>query len=94
MGQDQEKTILETLRFCSVCLWGFFGSFRMGGLLSTRKKTFDPYTHLLWKDMDFSGKDYIRVTVKTPKTARPGGELVILFKFLDSPMCPVTIFQE
>jgi len=66
----------------------------MGELLSTQKRTFDPHTHLQWRDLDFSGKDDIKVTLKTPKTASPGGDLVILFEFPDKQMCPVTIFQE
>jgi hypothetical protein len=93
-GRDQERTTFEKLRFWSVCLWSFFGSFRMGEILSPFKRSFDPHTHLLWGDISSSGNDDIQVTIKSPKTRTPGGELVVLFRFPDEKLCPVAIFQE
>jgi hypothetical protein len=94
IGKDETMTTFEKLRFWVVCLWGFFGSFRLGELLSVHKKSYDPFTHLLWKDAIFSGNDDIRVHVKSPKTKIPGGDLVMLFKFPVKSLCPVTVFQE
>ena len=94
LGKDETMTTFEKLRFWTVCLWGFYGSFRLGELLSTHKKTYDPYTHLLWKDANFSGNDDICIHVKSPKTKTPGGDMVMLFKFPVKSMCPVTVFQE
>ena len=94
LRKDEEMSSFEKLRFWSVCLWGFFGSFRMGELLSEHKKTYDPFTHLLWKDAKFTENDDICIQVKSPKTKTPGGDLVVMFKFPVKSMCPVTVFQE
>jgi hypothetical protein len=94
LGRDETKTTFEKLRFWTVCLWGFFGSFRIGELLSSHKNSFDPHSHLLWSDAKSLGNDDIRVVVKSPKTRNPGGDAVMLFKFPRKEMCPVTVFQE
>ena len=94
IGRDQERTTFEKLHLWTVCLWSFFGSFRLGELLSQHKKTFDPHTHLLWKDVKVRSNDDIWVTLKSPKVAKPAGDTVILFQFPDLQMCPVKIFQE
>jgi len=94
VGRDQEKTTFEKLRFSTVCLWSFFGSFRVGEILSSHKKTFDPHTHLLRQDINLTGKDDIQVVVKSPKSGTPGGELVVLFRFSETRLCPMATFLE
>jgi hypothetical protein len=74
LGKDETKTTFEKLRFWTVCLWGFFGSLRIGELLSSHKNSFDPHSYLLWKDAKSLGNDDILVVVKSPKTRNPGGE--------------------
>ena len=43
----------SVLVFWSACCVSFFGSFRVGEILSTSDKNFDPSTCLLWRDIKF-----------------------------------------
>jgi hypothetical protein len=94
LRKDETMTTFEKLRFWTMCLWAFFGSFRLGELVSKHKKTYDPHSNLLWKDANFTGNDDILVHLKSPKTKTPGGDIVMLFRFPAQAMCPVRVFQE
>ena len=93
-GRDETKTTFEKLRFWTVCLWSFFGSFRIGELLSEKKRSFDPYRTLLWKDVELTDRDELTIPIKSPKVPRPGGEIVLLFPCKKRSVCPVRVFQE
>jgi hypothetical protein len=94
VGRDESKTTFDKLRFWTVCLWSFFGSFRIGELLSEQKKNYDPHRTLLWKDVGLTNKDELTIPIKSPKVPRPGGEIVLLFPCKDRTVCPVRLFQE
>jgi integrase len=94
VGKDESKTTFDKLRFWTVCLWSFFGSFRIGELLSEQKKNYDPHRTLLWKDVGLTNKDELTIPIKSPKIPRPGGEIVLLFPCKDRTVCPVRLFQE
>ena len=66
----------------------FFGSFRMGELLSKREGSFNRAEALLWSDVIFK-KDSVIIRVKIPKSRDPKGEFVELFVIKGSCYCPV-----
>ena len=67
----------------------FFGSFRMGELLSPQENSFSPKDTLLWKDVKFLSPSHIIVHIKTPKSRLPDGEFVDIFEFGGHNVCPV-----
>ena len=71
----------------------FFGCFRIGELLASSDKTYDPTTTLMWKDIKF-GQDNCIVHVKSPKSNRREGEFVDLFETPDHGCCPVRCLRN
>ena len=67
----------------------FFGSFRMGEILSPQENSFSPKDTLLWKDVKFLSPSHIIVHIKTPKSRLPDGEFVDIFEFGGHNVCPV-----
>jgi len=80
---ENSKQIIWT----TSCL-AFFGSFRIGELLCNSSTKYDPFTSLLWRDLQFINDGCI-VHVKSPKSRTPGGEFVDIFEFKGHNCCPV-----
>ena len=72
----------------------FFGSFRMGELLSPQENSFSPKDTLLWKDVKFLSPSHIIVHIKTPKSRLPDGEFVDIFEFGGHNVCPVKVLAR
>ena len=66
----------------------FFGSFRIGEILSDKESSFDPTSCLLWKDILFR-QDSILIHVKLPKNRTEEGDYVDIFRFPEESCCPV-----
>ena len=73
----------------SVFTLAFFGSFRMGELLSPQENSFSPKDTLLWKDVSFLSPSHLIVHIKTPKSRIPDGEFIDIFEFSGHNVCPV-----
>ena len=67
----------------------FFGSFRMGEILSQQENSFSPKDTLLWSDLKFLDQNHILIHVKTPKSRLPQGEFIDIFTFEGHNVCPV-----
>ena len=67
----------------------FFGSFRMGEILSQQENSFSPRDTLLWSDLKFLDQNHILIHVKTPKSRLPQGEFIDIFTFEGHNVCPV-----
>lgn len=77
----------------SACCVGFFGSFRFGELLSSKKDSFNAFETLVWKDIRFVDGNSIMIHNKIPKTRTASGEFVSLFEFSGHNCCPVTAIK-
>ena len=78
--------------WCCACV-AFFGCFRIGELLASSDRTFDPSTTLVWRDIKF-GQDNCIIHVKSPKSNRREGEFVDLFETPDHDCCPVRCLRQ
>jgi len=58
------------------CTCAFFGSFRLGELLSKEENRFNPFETLLWRDVTFLKDDSVKIHSKIPKTRTQGGETI------------------
>jgi len=76
----------------SCCCLSYFGSFRMGELLSKSKKGFDQLSDLTCNDLK-ERPDGFTVTVKSPKSGRKI-ELVEVFEFSKKKLCPVRSLRK
>jgi len=76
----------------SCCCLGYFGSFRMGELLSKSKNGFDQSSDLTWNDLK-ERPDGFTITVKNPKSGRKT-ELVEIFEFPKKRLCPVRSLRK
>ena len=74
--------------FWSACTTLFFGSLRVGEILSCSDSSFASSSCLLWKDVKFRG-DSILVHIKLPKVKSKEGDFVDIFPFSISSCCPV-----
>ena len=75
------------------CIWAasllaFFGTCRMGELLSSKETLYDPAATLLWGDLRY-GKNSWLIHIKSPKSRQPGGEYIDIFQFANHNCCPV-----
>ena len=68
----------------------FFGSFRMGEILSQSESSFSPSDTLLWEDVKFISSSHVLIHIKTPKSRLPLGEFVDIFSFPGHGVCPVS----
>jgi hypothetical protein len=75
-------------------LLGFFGAMRVGEILPSSKKGFDPRSVLLWKDLKFPADGTMRVKVKSPKVTTPGGDEIVLFSYPRKGMCPIEAIKS
>jgi hypothetical protein len=74
--------------YWTTCCTIFFGSFRVGELLSNSETSFDGKKCLLWEDVKWD-KGAILIHIKHPKMWSKEGDFVDLFPFLDKACCPV-----
>jgi len=79
--------------FWTACVIAFFGSFRMGEILSKNEKSYNPNETLLWEDIVFR-EDSVLIHVKIPKTRSQKGEYIDLFPFTGHNCCPVTTLKR
>ena len=71
------------------CTVTFFTSARLGELLASSEKLFDPTANLLWRDILFNSDDSALLRLKIPKSAEKNGEFLDLFAFPDYNCCPI-----
>jgi hypothetical protein len=74
----------------AVCTLAYWGSFRLGELLTGKSKIFDQYSDLLGGDVSMEGGKAVRVRVKSPKVVGRGEEVVWVGKVADRTLCPVS----
>jgi len=79
--------------FWTSCCVAFFGSCRMGELLSAQEKSFSQSDTLLWKDISFISDSHILIHFRSVKTNNPGGEFIDLFAIRDPSICPVAALK-
>ena len=72
----------------------FFGSFRMGEILSKSEKSFNPAEDLLWEDITFRDDNSILIRIKVPKNRKIDGEYIDLFQFRGHQCCPVASLKK
>lgn len=82
-GENSKQTVWAALTIA------FFGSFRMGEILSQEESKFSPKDTLLWGDIKFLDLNHILIHIKTPKSRLPQGEFVDIFSFTGHGVCPV-----
>jgi len=70
-------------------LLSFFGSLRIGELISDEETAFDVDKTLCWRDITF-GDGEITLHVRSPKVEHAGGDLVCFFPFPVPGLCPVS----
>jgi hypothetical protein len=83
-----EKTMTWTAYLLS-----FFGSLRIGELISDEETVFDTEKTLCWKDIVFGG-DGFTLHVRSPKVEHVGGDLVCFFMFPVPGLCPVSAIRR
>lgn len=78
--------------FWTACCVLFFGSLRIGEILSESENSFDPNSCLLWNDVVFEN-DSVILHLKNTKTKVHGGEFIDLFKVNNVCFCPWTALK-
>ena len=86
--KSKSKVLEDGVSFWAICSCAFFGSFRMGELVSSSKFEFDSLSTLLWEDIKFK-KSYCKIHIKSPKSNNPSGDTIYLFPFPNKKLCPV-----
>jgi hypothetical protein len=71
------------------CVTAFFGSFRLGEMLSRLEFSFNPTEILMWDDIKFRKDGSVLIHVKIDKCKNSGGSFVDLFPFECHGCCPV-----
>ena len=69
-------------------LIAFWGCFRLKELLCSKKKIFDKYTDLLWKDIKLC-KNHIKIEIKSSKSSGAKSVFVRLGKLTEKTLCPI-----
>ncbi len=81
---DDSKRVVWT----AACV-AFFGSFRMGELLSPEENSFNSET-LTWNCVNFDSASSAIIKIKFPKNGKPNeSHFVDIFKIGDSSICPL-----
>ncbi len=80
--------------FWTACCVAFFGSFRMGELLSQEETTYNTET-LSWDCVKFVSDDSAVIQIKFPKSSKGGSShFVDIFRTSDSSTCPFTCLKS
>jgi hypothetical protein len=78
----------------TACCVAFFGSFRMGELLSQDETKYNTET-LTWNCIQFVSDDTAVIQIRFPKTSKMGSsQFVDIFKTSDSSLCPFTCLKS
>ena len=80
---DFSKQIVWT-----ACVVSFFSSCRMGELLPSHEKSFDPLTTLTWSKVNFITNEEIAIFVPYTKTTGFKGKVIDIFKVDIGNICP------
>ena len=72
----------------TACTTSFFSSCRMGEILSTCEKNFDPETSLLWGNIEFLPNKEILIFIPYTKTTGFKGKFIDLYPIQSSNLCP------
>ena len=83
-----EKQLIWTVS----CL-PFFGSFRIGELLCNNDKCYDPFSSLVWGNINVT-KDSIIFHIQSPKSKNKNGDFVDIFGFKGHNCCPQKSFLK
>jgi hypothetical protein len=67
----------------------FFGSFRLGEILSKKEWVYNEHETLTWSDVITTGIDSILIHLKMDKSRNPKGAYVDLFSFSGKNCCPI-----
>jgi hypothetical protein len=86
---EKSKSVVWT-----ACTCAFFGSFRLGELLSKEEDRFNPFETLLWGDVIFLKDGSIKIHNKIPKTRTQGGETISLFPFPKYNCCLIEALKK
>jgi len=79
----------------AACLLAFFGTFRMGELLASRRRSFDSLSTLTWGSVKYREDGSYLIHIKMPKSGRVEGEFVDIFQYsTDSRICPVRAMMK
>ncbi len=79
--------------FWTACCVAFFGSFRMGELLSQEETKYNTEA-LTWDCVKFVSDDSAVIQIKFPKTSKSGSsQFVDIFRTSDSSTCPLTCLK-
>jgi hypothetical protein len=80
--------------YWTACCVAFFGSFRMGELLSTNEHSFDTET-LTWDCVNFTSESSAVIQIRFPKCSKNGNsQFVDLFKIKEPEFCPVGCLRK
>ena len=87
--------LAETIQnIWTAALLAFFGSMRMGELLSPREDGFDPTATLTWACVKFRPDNSFLLHIKLPKMGTVEGEFVDIFPFPNLQLCPVAALRR
>ena len=93
--QAMEKSDIRMV--WAVSLIAFFGSFRMGELITEHEDQFDPALDLLTEDMvvskDKKGRKILQIRLKLSKENKTGKD-VIVDLFENNTVCPIKAFES
>jgi hypothetical protein len=87
-----DMTKLDKQVFWSALTLAFWGSLRMGELLSNKTTEINVET-FTWKDIDFKD-DSCLLHIKFPKVSKKGGDLIEIFKVDGLKCCPVRAVKQ
>ena len=85
-------TVDKKVTVWAACTTAFFGSFRLGEILS-KSKNVTPAETLLWSDMVFRDNS-VTIHIRIPKNRCPSGEFVDIFEFKNHNCCPVAALKS
>jgi hypothetical protein len=91
LGHEIASTDWPTIRKAAcwaACTLAFFGSFRMSEIFCPADGYYNADT-LVWSDVSFRDTNSVTITIRHPKSNRPSGERVDVFKFAGHNCCPV-----
>ena len=78
----------------TAALTAFFGTMRMGELLSQKETEFDPSATLTWACVKYRPDNSFLLHVKLPKMGTVEGEFVDIFPFPHRGLCPVAALRK
>ena len=76
----------------ATCCTAFFGSARLGELLTQQETGYDPTANLLWSDVKIK-KDSVLIHIKLPKIRSTEGEFIDIFPFEGENCCPLAALK-